>query len=354
MAEDTTPAPFILHSEKDRIVINDRKGRSLIISRASGRIEEVRAEPGAATGGQTIHGLIGMIKLLGGKYLIVIKSCVVVGSIEGSPVFRMTASKIIPLVDAPLTGSHAGDELQYLKLLEAHLATPHFYFSHQFDVTNTAQRRYTLPEAMEWSHEKAKPLWERADSRFFWNKHLLKDLISHELHSWVLPIMMGFIEIKSVTHNGRAFDVAIISRRSVKRVGTRFNRRGIDKEGNVANCVETEQLLMCEPGRLLSFVQLRGSIPVFWQQIANTKYSPKLALTAPDHIAAPAFKRHFDHLVSLYNKPIVSVNLINQKGSEGLLHHHIRCTCASSMPLSRALHQRSSTCTLTSTISARK
>jgi len=47
--------------------------------------------------------------------------------------------------------------------------------------------------------------------------------------------------------------------------GTRYNARGVNDDGNVANFVETEQLVVTD-GHLLSFVQTRGSVPVFWEQ----------------------------------------------------------------------------------------
>lgn len=49
-------------------------------------------------------------------------------------------------------------------------------------------------------------------------------------------------------------------------------RRGIDHEGNVANFVETEQIVYC-PNKSFddkpvfsSFVIIRGSVPLFWTQ----------------------------------------------------------------------------------------
>ena len=36
----------------------------------------------------------------------------------------------------------------------------------------------------------------------------------------------------------------LISRRSRKRAGTRFNARGVDEDGLVANFVETEQIFI--------------------------------------------------------------------------------------------------------------
>ena len=64
----------------------------------------------------------------------------------------------------------------------------------------------------------------------------------------------------------------VISRRSRFRAGTRYLRRGVDDEGKVANYVETEQILVFK-GHVISFVQVRGSIPVYWSQ-PGYKYRP--------------------------------------------------------------------------------
>lgn len=64
----------------------------------------------------------------------------------------------------------------------------------------------------------------------------------------------------------------LISRRSCFRAGTRYKRRGVDDNGHVANYVETEQCLLFG-GHVLSFVQVRGSVPVFWSQ-PGFKYRP--------------------------------------------------------------------------------
>ena len=72
------------------------------------------------------------------------------------------------------------------------------------------------------------------------------------------------------------------------RAGTRYFRRGIDHNGNVANFNETEQILLVEgpttPGSprmsddsyasKLSFVQIRGSVPLFWTEISTLRYKP--------------------------------------------------------------------------------
>lgn len=53
----------------------------------------------------------------------------------------------------------------------------------------------------------------------------------------------------------------------------RYKRRGVDTDGHVANFVETEQLIHVH-NHSLSFVQSRGSVPVFWSQ-AGYRYNPR-------------------------------------------------------------------------------
>lgn len=54
--------------------------------------------------------------------------------------------------------------------------------------------------------------------------------------------MCGSVLIRTIYVGHRTSKVAIISRLSCERVGTRFNVRGANDDGNVANFVETEQV----------------------------------------------------------------------------------------------------------------
>lgn len=93
------------------------------------------------------------------------------------------------------------------------------------------------------------------------------------------------VSIHNVQMNGKTFCFTLITRRSRFRPGTRFFSRGINEEGHVSNYVETEQIVLYDGPQAkqvttgqkqLSFVQTRGSIPVFWAQIINLKYTPRL------------------------------------------------------------------------------
>ena len=45
--------------------------------------------------------------------------------------------------------------------------------------------------------------------------------------------------------------------------------RGVDDDGHVANYVETEQLVTMDSA-CTSFLQIRGSVPLFWEQVIYT------------------------------------------------------------------------------------
>ena len=88
----------------------------------------------------------------------------------------------------------------------------------------------------------------------------------------------------------------MISRRQHLRSGTRMNIRGIDDDGNVANFVETEQIIKI--GKLIfSFVITRGSVPIFWSQGSagagiKTLYED-LNITRPLDMTRIPFRKHF-------------------------------------------------------------
>lgn len=138
--------------------------------------------------------------------------------------------------------------------------------------------------------------------------------------------------------NGRKLQLYLISRRSRFRAGTRYFRRGIDHDGHVANFNETEQIVtvasQADPNKAattLSFVQIRGSVPVFWAEINTLRYKPDLQIMdLQDSVIIPlriillstepvvevdATRRHLQEQVALYGDQSL-VNLVDQKGYE--------------------------------------
>uniref|UniRef100_A0A3Q3E5H0 SAC domain-containing protein n=1 Tax=Labrus bergylta TaxID=56723 RepID=A0A3Q3E5H0_9LABR len=175
------------------------------------------------------------------------------------------------------------DNKTFLSMINHVLHTDGFYFATDYDLTHTLQRlANTSPEFQEMS------LLERADQRFVWNGHLLREFMTQpevRLHPCSLPFILTS---HSGCINGKVFEWSIISRRSCFRAGVRYYVRGIDTEGHAANYVETEQVVQFNSAKA-SYVQTRGSIPFFWSQRPNLKYKPK-----------PQISKTVNHVSSLH------------------------------------------------------
>ena len=104
-------------------------------------------------------------------------------------------------------------------------------------------------------------------SQFWCNKllHLPYIRSGVRAEAWLVKVMLGSVEVRTVYSGATQIRAALISRLSCNRLGTRYNTRGVDDDGHVANFVETEQLLMTD-SHVSSHVQVRGSVPLFWEQ----------------------------------------------------------------------------------------
>uniref|UniRef100_A0A453IB65 SAC domain-containing protein n=3 Tax=Aegilops tauschii subsp. strangulata TaxID=200361 RepID=A0A453IB65_AEGTS len=114
----------------------------------------------------------------------------------------------------------------------------------------------------------------QADPRFVWNRNLLEELIETKLDEFITPLIQGSFQTEQFTLKDRLVRITLFSRRCNRRLGTRMWRRGANLEGATANFVETEQLVEYE-GLTSSFIQVRGSIPLLWEQIVDLSYKPR-------------------------------------------------------------------------------
>ncbi|KAM4689002.1 phosphatidylinositol-3-phosphatase SAC1 [Discoglossus pictus] len=265
--------------------------------------------PSAIT--RTIYGILGTVRLVAGMYLVVITRKKKVGDLLNHPVWKATDFDIISYKKTMLhlMDTQLQDNKVFLAMMSHVLSVDGFYFSTSYDLTHTLQRlSNTSPEFQEMG------LLERADQRFVWNCHLLREFSAQpEVQKFAIPVVHGFIAMHSCSINGKYFEWILISRRSCFRAGVRYYVRGIDSEGHAANFVETEQIIHYN-GNKASYVQTRGSIPFFWTQRPNLKYKPKPQINkAVNHM--DGFQRHFDSQIISYGKQVV-LNLVNQKGSE--------------------------------------
>ncbi|CAK7343888.1 unnamed protein product [Dovyalis caffra] len=289
-----------LQEFNDKYVIKsvESPNRGFSISRLHGDIQSLNDndDESSVSPSKTsaIYGVVG-------TYMLVIISRKEVGTFLGFPVFRITAMKFLPCNDALKfsTTQEKRDEAYFMNLLKVVESTPGLYYSYETDMTLNVQRRCKLAEG--WM---SKPLWKTADPRFVWNKNLLDELIEFKLK----------LKESSAT-------VTLLSRRCTRRLGiglqgTRMWRRGANLEGDTANFIETEQLLELE-GYRSSFLQIRGSIPLLWEQIVDLSYRPRLRIINHEQMSK-VVERHFHDLYQRYGDTI-AVDLTNKHGDEGQL-----------------------------------
>lgn len=266
-----------------------------------------------------------------------------------------TSARKVPLEEES-NGAVSGPELlpKLLRTVQVLFGSSQsFYFSYDFDITRSLTKRTVSPTTEE-------PLHTQVDSIFFWNRNLLQPFESVSHSSLALPLMQGFIGQKSFVVDGqppqvdesaqdsvemsnlspansqpaspppemrasidlraseRRYLITIISRRSTKRAGLRYLRRGVDQDGFVANMVETEQLLSSPKwetdSHVYSFLQIRGSIPLFFTQSAYS-LKPVPTLQHSEEANQRACRKHFESLSRNYGSLQV-VNLVEKNGVE--------------------------------------
>ena len=277
------------------------------------------------------------------SYVIIITKSTPVGRLKGHQIYKVISTDFLPLRERQVRDP---DEDTYVAYLQNLIKTGPMYFSYSFDLTNSFQRQaYSNPN---------EPLWQRADDRFFWNRFVSSSLIDFRLGKapgrlssgtqpgvdpYILPVMFGMMSITDTSVKGNTMTFVLITRRSRHRAGTRYLSRGIDGEGHVSNFNETEQTVILNDSasagltsyagdqgfangkpvggketQVLSYVQTRGSVPVFWAEINTLQYTPKLQIRGVE-AAAGAARKHFDEQISTYGENYM-VNLVNQKGRE--------------------------------------
>ncbi|GAM89468.1 hypothetical protein ANO11243_075060 [Dothideomycetidae sp. 11243] len=318
---------------------------TLVIDRPSG---DIRLNDGKLLGGQrvsSIQGILGIISLRLDKYIVIITKSRPVGRIRGQMIYNIVSTELLPMRERPVRDP---EEDTYVALVNRMLHTAPMYYSYTLDLTNSFQRQAAADPSV--------PLWKRADDRFFWNRFISSDLIDFRNGSssqrqargaqpavdpYILPVMFGMLRITNTSIKGNSLNFILITRRSRHRAGTRYFSRGIDERGNASNFNETEQTVIINDdtssgmttyagdqgfskgnvgsaaGRetqILSYVQTRGSVPVYWAEINTLKYTPKLQIRGVES-AVTAAKLHFDQQIRLYGENYL-VNLVNQKGRE--------------------------------------
>lgn len=294
------------------------------------------------------YGLLGFIKFTGEFYLSIISKCSQVALIGGHFIYHVDETKLVPFTLDYKRPEKYSDEEKLLSIFKYLELGKTFYFSYTYDITNTLQtnllRLRNGTNSAANTQEASFIGCMEHNERFVWNKLLLRPPLENDIaaYEWFQPIIHGFIDQASISIYGRKIYITIIARRSHHFAGARFLKRGVNDQGNVANEVETEQIvsdmlttsfhdakfgLYASP-RYTSFVQHRGSIPLYWTQDLNRLPKPPIEINLSD----PYFRSsalHFNNLFQRYGLPVVILNLIKTKEKQPrelkLNKHFLEC-----------------------------
>eukprot|EP00064_Thunnus_orientalis_P010212 superscaffoldBa00001363_g10238 len=293
-------------------------------------------------------GIVGFVRFLEGHYIVLITKRRKMADIGGHSIYKIEDTSMIYIPNDSVRVTHP-DEARYVRIFQNVDLSSNFYFSYSYDLSHSLQynltllqRPYELWSSAASSAEEEVHTQSKQDSfdifedeglptqvvyglqnepyyKYVWNGKLLervKDIVHHD---WLMYIIHGFCGQSKLLIYGRPVHITLIARRSSKFAGTRFLKRGANCEGDVANEVETEQIvhdasvMSFTAGSYSSYVQVRGSVPLYWSQDISTMMpKPPIRLDQADpyaHVAA----LHFDQMLQRFGSPIIILNLKREK-----------------------------------------
>lgn len=252
------------------------------------------------------YACLGMLQYVheGSKellFLVIVTGCVSVGKIQSHEIFCISDVSLISMRNCP-------EDQQLVRGLKQLLSSGCFYFSHP-TMTNHEPLDITLPAQKAY-------LKSKTDNRFFWNRllHHHFNRFGIDASNWLVKVICGSFNISTVYIGGIQAKACLISRLSCERAGTRFIVRGVNDLGHVANFVETEQVIYYN-STVLSFITIRGSIPLFWEQPGVQVGSHRIKMSRGSEISQPGYDKHMFLLKERYDN-VVIINLLSSREAE--------------------------------------
>ena len=277
--------------------------------------------------------IFGFVKFHLGYYAIMVSDITEIGKIAKHTINRANNLRLIPLFYSNLIKKEKIYDLEfkYVSIFQSADFSKEMYFSYNYNMTKTLQRNFIENFKSELSSTYDKNFFKENKTNeidlekitnhyFLWNFFHLSEFtqcVKNEL--WFVYFIYGYFEQIETIIYGLRFLVTVIARRNRFYAGTRYLKRGINNDGQVANDVESEQILeevsttCSERPSITSYVHIRGSVPIYWHQ-DQTSILPKpdIKLNFSD-IRFDATKRHFYILSKRYGQPSVVCNLTKAK-----------------------------------------
>ncbi|XP_061169192.1 polyphosphoinositide phosphatase-like isoform X2 [Saccostrea echinata] len=319
----TEPKELVIHD--DKVEYNKLEVRNLLTMIKSGNTTiESKKTDSALIKTVSAFGIAGFVRFLEGYYIILITKRRKVALIGPHVVYKIEDTTMMYIPNDTVRKAHH-EESKYVKMFQSVDMSDNFYFSYSYDLTHRLQYNMTStlpPDLLQ--HGPSPPptvfgVRSKPAEKYVWNSYLLKKCREVVHPDWLLFLIHGFVDQKNINVFGKSVYLTLIARRSNKFAGTRFLKRGANNEGYVANEVESEQIVIdssvtfLEKTGVTSFVQMRGSIPLYWSQdVTKMVPKPPITLDQSDPYAGAA-GHHFNQTLSRYGSPIIILNLVKRR-----------------------------------------
>ncbi|GKT13753.1 hypothetical protein ADUPG1_010327 [Aduncisulcus paluster] len=263
-----------------------------------------------------IYGVLGILPGFHYHFLLLISEVTNIGFFIGHTVYKVKSVEIVRLSKSG--GWYISPDDDYIETaLTNHLSSSFLYFSPSVDMTRSLQERHIPIIGRKYFNSFA---WNGAAARCIGDESIAKCFCPRAAY--------GFFDQHTVNvknNEGELIDIklSLVGRRSSRRGGVRYWRRGIDDDGWASNFVMSEFVVELL-GNVYSFIQIRGSAPMVWKQTLNLKYKPHVEVAMPDR-TMDACKIHFDKLTGHFGN-ICCVCLLDDSGIEKPLSQGLTMT----------------------------
>ena len=305
-----------IYSERNQFIL-ENDTLKLSLSKVDGTAVPVK-DFKPQTSPYSCYGIVGCMEGKTQKYMVYIDEVDFISKYLGANVYKIKKFNYIPYD----TDKIEPNDLMFIQMMNDFLERNSLFYSDNLDLSMSFQYIRKCPsdpvsEILRFSNEIY--CWNRylinPYNRYF-NEGLPNEGEKNEgMQYFAFPIINGFFGTCKGNEYNDNVELFLIARKDIRRSGMRFLIRGSDTEGNIANCVEIEEILIYKENDnyiVNSFVQMRGSIPLIWTQEPTVKLNPKIKVNQNFIENYNAFSSHINELIGRYDS-VHCINLIDKK-----------------------------------------
>jgi len=308
---DTSPLiskPIKIYNTLDEYIF--KKDKTIISYNKSTRGFKEEKENFSLPSNSKVYEVFNVIGFIEGSklgYIICSSQTTFVAKILSAKIFRINKFIYIPSEGNEI---NIEDE-KYIKMLDSFLERNPLYYSDTIDLSISFRKYKNQINDMNINSY----IFPYSIVPFVWNYSIAKIFDFKGMNNFIYPVINGYFGTNNLSEYSEDLFFYLIARKDIRRSGMRFLIRGADSIGNVANFVETEEIILYKENSnqyIISYEQIRGSIPLIWTQEPNLQLNPLILPLDNYNENYNVFKLHIDSIKKEYGD-ICIVNLIDKK-----------------------------------------